>query len=71
MRVIYVCDKCQELHKAEAVVLVLYRNDGVLQIVGMDNLPLNKWDEIIGMLPDMVRDRPSPGPDRGRSGRKG
>jgi len=58
MKVLYVCDRCKELHTVEASTLIVIRkkDNGYLgvKIIGIDEMPLETWQNLLGNLPKQV-----------------
>jgi hypothetical protein len=59
VKVLYVCDRCRELHTVEVCTLITIRKklDGYgIKIIGIDEIPIETWQNLLKNLPIMVRE---------------
>lgn len=61
MKVLYVCDRCKKLHTVEASTLIAIRKkdngDYGVRIIGIDEIPLTTWQNLLGNLPEQVTEQ--------------
>jgi len=54
VKVIYVCEECKELHKVEALSLIIVKPDMGVKIVGKESVKDEVWNMLIKQLPEML-----------------